>query len=1236
MFSRRNINIVLALTLILSAGIVFGYDNSVIHPSLTEAAAEIYNNQANKKITNQQIDWMVGGSIAEDAIPRYLNHFYNPTTGKGLDSGALKGAPAKEWAKKQDSVSGDYSVGAIFNNYREGDLKRAYQGIGHILHLIQDMSVPAHTRNDPHPNGDPFEAWAEQYGKVNLNKTSFIKADGLDQVFNELANYSHNNFFSKDTIDNNFKFNNLKIEKDLDGVDSKYAYNGDYKIIKIKEYLWGNEYVFDFKVHLDYWNMLSPKATGYSAGVVDYFIKEFEKIDKEESAKQKLSFWGKIGNKLNIFSNEIKYVWGDTLIASKQVVDKSFDFTNEKAETAGQNIEFFAEANKEIISETARQSAEVIKDAGVKVLAAVKELDSNIPPVITAVDLLKPKQAGADDENFIEKGGDIAIGVDRVIDGDTIVLTTGEKVRYIGIDTPELGKPGAEDDECLAWAARIRNMELLSMGELKLIKDQAADKDKYGRLLRYVYINEVFINEQLAREGLAETFFCLPGWENCPVTADKQREKIIINARNDAEKNSRGLFSSVCAQDEPEDETLKHENTKTKEQENTGAIKQHAFVQGGNSSGSGSPSDDLLQSDEQEEQEEQDEQDEQEEQEEQDEQDEQGEIIPVVSYFNLFDFISGSTAYAASTSIGIDLEIENQDAVSDYFLSAASTTPDINDKDWASSSPQSFILSDGDGVKSVYLWLKYGEDKIADMASSSIVLDTSAPIAAIGGLEEQYDNSGFAVNWSGQDEASSTIASGLADFDVQYRINNNEWQDWISAATSTGAIFNIAVDAGSGIYFIVRARDNAGNVGEWSSEAETKIADAPAEPPAAPVIPNSINDLIVQNIYTSNNSVRLFWTSPENAGLNEDAYYDLRYKEKTGDCDLDLNWAGAVKAASSTIPAPDSLSGQRQTAEITGLTAGTEYCFAAIAYNGEAWSGVSNQASAKTKSIFAVNDLTRPAHSSGYLLTQTLTADKSPYYFDRDARMRTGKVLTIEPGVVIKIGGWYISQSYKYPVIFLIDGKIIAQGTENNPIVFTSIYDDSYGGDSNCDGDATSPGHGSWGGLQISSGDNIFDHVIMKYGGGDRRGLITFYSNNGNQITNSVFENNWHGIDFRAASSSDPSIIEHNMFFNNKSAVIYFHDSANPVIRYNNIYNNNSGIGVSDVAAPIINYNNIYNNGGYGAAVNQWYYSTQLVDVKFNWWGDESGPEHAGNPGGIGSKVTDKIDFSDWLLSMYE
>ncbi|MFH0923158.1 MAG: hypothetical protein V1825_00300, partial [Candidatus Falkowbacteria bacterium] len=93
----------------------------------------------------------------------------------------------------------------------------------------------------------------------------------------------------------------------------------------------------------------------------------------------------------------------------------------------------------------------------------------------------------------------------------------------------------------------------------------------------------------------------------------------------------------------------------------------------------------------------------------------------------MFDLISGSTAYAASTSIGVDLEIENNEAVSAYFLSAASITPDINDNNWASSSPENFILADEDGAKNAYLWLKYGEDKIADMASSSILLDTAAP-----------------------------------------------------------------------------------------------------------------------------------------------------------------------------------------------------------------------------------------------------------------------------------------------------------------------------------------------------------------------------------------------------------------------------------------------------------------------------------------------------------------------------
>lgn len=136
--------------------------------------------------------------------------------------------------------------------------------------------------------------------------------------------------------------------------------------------------------------------------------------------------------------------------------------------------------------------------------------------------------------------------VDYVIDGDTIVLASGEKVRYIGIDTPELGKPGQQDDECLALEAKVRNQQLLEEGGLKLIKDSGADKDKYGRLLRYVYSGDIFINKQLALEGLAETFFCKPSWKNCPVMLDETRKNRIQFASDSAKQNSRGLFSEIC------------------------------------------------------------------------------------------------------------------------------------------------------------------------------------------------------------------------------------------------------------------------------------------------------------------------------------------------------------------------------------------------------------------------------------------------------------------------------------------------------------------------------------------------------------------------------------------------------------------------------------------------------------------------------------------------------------------
>jgi len=89
--------------------------------------------------------------------------------------------------------------------------------------------------------------------------------------------------------------------------------------------------------------------------------------------------------------------------------------------------------------------------------------------------------------------------VTRVIDGDTIIIEGGYRVRYIGIDTPEI-HPEMEAFGMEAWQA---NRRLVEGKEVRLERD-VSETDKYGRLLRYVYVDDIFVNAELVRQGLAK------------------------------------------------------------------------------------------------------------------------------------------------------------------------------------------------------------------------------------------------------------------------------------------------------------------------------------------------------------------------------------------------------------------------------------------------------------------------------------------------------------------------------------------------------------------------------------------------------------------------------------------------------------------------------------------------------------------------------------------------------------
>ena len=107
-----------------------------------------------------------------------------------------------------------------------------------------------------------------------------------------------------------------------------------------------------------------------------------------------------------------------------------------------------------------------------------------------------------DDRQSVDKEGISASGdystVRQVIDGDTIILENGERVRLIGINTPEEGKYFYDE------AKEV--MELLALGKQVRLEKDIGDLDKYGRLLRYIYTEDHFINLEMVKRGFANSY----------------------------------------------------------------------------------------------------------------------------------------------------------------------------------------------------------------------------------------------------------------------------------------------------------------------------------------------------------------------------------------------------------------------------------------------------------------------------------------------------------------------------------------------------------------------------------------------------------------------------------------------------------------------------------------------------------------------------------------------------------
>jgi micrococcal nuclease len=144
--------------------------------------------------------------------------------------------------------------------------------------------------------------------------------------------------------------------------------------------------------------------------------------------------------------------------------------------------------------------------------------------------LIQSKRTLTDDlaGTCIEKGL-----VDNVIDGDTIVLRDGRTIRYLGINAPETHHP-TKGVECYGSEATERNKALAS-GKKIILECGLENMDEYGRYLRYVFVDDIFVNAELVQEGYATAF---------PYGKTEKFEQVFVQLENYSRMQNKGLWKA--------------------------------------------------------------------------------------------------------------------------------------------------------------------------------------------------------------------------------------------------------------------------------------------------------------------------------------------------------------------------------------------------------------------------------------------------------------------------------------------------------------------------------------------------------------------------------------------------------------------------------------------------------------------------------------------------------------------
>ncbi|OGG37442.1 hypothetical protein A2110_02240 [Candidatus Jorgensenbacteria bacterium GWA1_54_12] len=298
------------------------------HAFLTDVAVDFYNASfPDRAIPDALKDFLADGAMHEESPPRLLNHFYDPMYGRGLVSAYINGYSSKEWAvsaAKQNeprwkavaavtsilsaalkknieelTLETDFTWGRAKYFYLTGDVGKAMYLLGHVLHLVQDASVPAATRNDGASlvRPDPYELWTWRFTRLTPDKELATRLggkqpiilNGLGAYFDGLATYSNNNFYSENTagLQSGYEMPFSYVRKKEEDIWFRLIRDSEFGTYRLAQEEVSDDvgyvglgsfstYDDNHLIAQDYWRILSTKSVQYAAGVIDLFFREAE------------------------------------------------------------------------------------------------------------------------------------------------------------------------------------------------------------------------------------------------------------------------------------------------------------------------------------------------------------------------------------------------------------------------------------------------------------------------------------------------------------------------------------------------------------------------------------------------------------------------------------------------------------------------------------------------------------------------------------------------------------------------------------------------------------------------------------------------------------------------------------------------------------------------------------------------------------------------------------------------